>query len=154
MRDLLRKVSPDLDDALQRLVRSAVANEEDLVHISLLCASTRHLMKFPIYEKNCSHVEVTPRQLQLISKCIELSHFVKWVSVGLQFNWACPICRSHCNDELLLVMDKWVIGVLESHQTTSKKKFFKIKRDGGEIIGDSASESDSESEETGDEENC
>lgn len=68
------------------------------------------------------------------------------ISVGPEFEWVCPICRSHCIDDIPVVVDKFIMGVLASNGPNSKKEFFQIKMD-GEICDDSASESESDSDE-------
>ena len=57
----------------------------------------------------------------------------------------CPMCGMQCTDDVPIVVDKLVMGILASQKGNSKKKFFQITS-GGEICDDSASESESESD--------
>lgn len=64
------------------------------------------------------------------------------VTVGPEFEWACPICGSQCVDDIPLVVDKWVMEISNFHGP-NLKKYFQITRD-GEICDESESETESE----------
>ena len=50
-----------------------------------------------------------------------------------------------CVDDIPVVVDELVMGILSSHKSNSKKEFFQITSD-GQICDDSESESDSDSD--------
>ena len=50
-----------------------------------------------------------------------------------------------CADDIHVVVDKLMLGIIKSHKPNSKKEMFQIMSD-GQICDDSASESESESD--------
>ena len=50
-----------------------------------------------------------------------------------------------CTDDVPVVVDTLMLGIIKSHKRNSKKEIFQITSD-GQICDDSASESESESE--------
>ena len=60
MRTYLNMVSPNLDQALDHLKGAKGFPKEPFAKakISLLCGGRDHLMKLPVYGKNCTHIEV------------------------------------------------------------------------------------------------
>ena len=68
------------------------------------------------------------------------------VSVGPNFDWACPLCGSRSNDDIPVFVDKLVMGIVNSHKPNSKKQFFQVTSD-GQLCDDSASESETDDNE-------
>jgi hypothetical protein len=68
---------------------------------------------------------------------------VQRVSVGPDFAWACPLCKSCPGDNVPVYVDKLVMGIIDSHKPNSKKEYFQITSD-GQLCDDSASESETD----------
>ena len=67
------------------------------------------------------------------------------VSVGPEFEWACPFCGKQCTDDIPVVVDNMILGILNSHKPNSKKEFFQITSD-DQICDDSASDTETDSD--------
>ena len=78
-----------------------------------------------------------------------MSCFVQNISVGPDFDWSCPFCGMCCDDDIPVVVDKLMVGIVKSHKANSKKEFFQVTSD-GQLCDDSESESESEIEIEGD----
>lgn len=63
LRSFVKINSPNPNDALNILKESPVLQGEGFVkaEISLLCGGSDHLMRFPVYGKNCTHVDVSSK---------------------------------------------------------------------------------------------
>jgi hypothetical protein len=60
MRTYLNMFSPSLDEAIDHLREAKGFPKEPFAKtkITLLCGGGEHLMKLPVYGKNCTHMEV------------------------------------------------------------------------------------------------
>jgi hypothetical protein len=67
------------------------------------------------------------------------------VSVGPEFEWQCPICGMQSGEEIPLVVDTLMSGILLWHKPHSRKEFFQLTSD-GQICDDSESDIETESD--------
>jgi hypothetical protein len=79
---------------------------------------------------------------------IDLACFVSQIGVGPEFVWKCPLCLNHCGDDIPVMVDKHILGILES--VGLNKEYYTIESD-GEICDETEDEMDGESEDENEE---
>ena len=147
--------SPTSNEALNILKTSRTADNLNIfkARISLLCGTSDHEMRTPVYGKTCEHHEVsTPfESFQLMMQRIDLACFVSQVGVGPEFVWECPLCQKHCGDDIPVTVDKHILGILESVGPNTGREYYSIMSD-GQICDETEDDSDDESEDEDEEE--
>jgi hypothetical protein len=68
--------------------------------------------------------------------------FVQNISVGPRFEWKCALCGAYCGKETPIILDKFLMSVLESKKENTRQEFIEINSD-GEICDDGQDDSDS-----------
>jgi hypothetical protein len=80
---------------------------------------------------------------------IDLACFVSQIGTGPEFVWKCPLCLKHCGDDIPVMVDKHVLGILESVGRNSWRKYYKVGTD-GEICDETDGESGDDDGDVGD----